>query len=90
MKTTNFSSFFLTKNIIYDMIHHNTFKGIIMEEDLIIKYFKGENELKDKILNNYKELIINIATNYICTNIELDDLITEGYIALYNALDKYQ
>ncbi len=61
------------------------------ESELFIKVKKGDKDAKEKIINAYLKLVVNIAKNLHknMPNISILDLISEGNIGLIKAVDKY-
>ena len=59
------------------------------EQALFEELEKGNDKARDKIINSYLYLVVQVATKYIGNNLELSDLIQEGTFGLMKALDKF-
>jgi len=62
-----------------------------MEEDniLINKAKNGDNESLDTLMNKYKNLVKKISRNYFIISSEYSDVVQEGMIGLFNAINKF-
>lgn len=59
------------------------------ERELIIKAQGGEREAYEKIIAKYTPYIKNIARKYFLINAEIEDLMQIGFLALCDAINKY-
>ena len=59
---------------------------MINENDLIIKAKAGDEHAFEEIAKNYKALVTSVAKKFFLLGGDLDDLLQEGMIALYNAI----
>lgn len=59
------------------------------DEQLIRKLYEGEREITDYIMNKYKGLVIKEAKAMYLLGGENDDLIQEGMIGLFKAIQNY-
>ena len=59
------------------------------ENKLIYKLNHGDKIARKRIIENYLNLVIKIAKNYIGQGLSLQDLIQEGNIGLITAVDKF-
>lgn len=55
----------------------------------LIEKAKTNSEILDQILVEYKPLVSSIARRYFLMGAELDDLVQEGMIGLYKAINTY-
>lgn len=62
-----------------------------MNEDLLIKYKKGDKKALDDLIENNRGIIYKISKKYngINRELELDDLVQEGTLGLIAAANKY-
>ena len=61
----------------------------LTDEQLIRKLYSGEREITDFIMNKYKGLVIKEAKAMYLLGGENDDLIQEGMIGLFKAIQNY-
>lgn len=59
------------------------------ERDLIIKAKNGEIEALNVIMTNYKKLVVKIARKYFIIGADLNDVVQEGMIGLFNAYSNF-
>ena len=60
------------------------------ERDLIVKAQNGNMDARNKLINSYLSIIIDIATSLVGDeNIDLSDLIQEGNLVLMKCIDTY-
>ena len=59
------------------------------EKDLILKAQNGDREAYEKIISFYTPYIKNIARKYFLVNAEIEDLMQIGFLALCDAVNKY-
>jgi RNA polymerase sporulation-specific sigma factor len=60
------------------------------DEELILRYRKGESGISDYLIEKYKELVRQKARAMFLMGGETDDLIQEGMIGLFKAVRDYQ
>lgn len=61
-----------------------------MEENELIKMAKnGDEQALNQLMNNYKKLVNKIARKYFIIGADLNDVIQEGMIGLFNAFSKF-
>lgn len=60
-----------------------------MNEIELLKKAKTDDTAVEELLKSYKPLVIKIARRYFLAGGELDDLIQEGMIGLYNAINGF-
>ena len=60
-----------------------------MEEKELLKSAKTNEEAVEKILTQYKPLVIKIARRYFLVCGDIDDLVQEGMIGLYKAIKSF-
>lgn len=61
-----------------------------LSEDKLIALAKSGNEqAQEQLLNNYKQLVSFVARHYFLVGGDQDDLIQEGMIGLYKAINSY-
>lgn len=56
---------------------------------LIKKYRRGDRDAYEIIVKGYFRLVVTIAKNYVNKGLELEDLIQEGTIGLFRAIDHF-
>ena len=61
----------------------------LFEDNLIKLAQKGDESAQETILNSYKQLVTHIARHYFLVGGDQEDLIQEGMIALYKAINSY-
>jgi len=60
-------------------------------QQLVIEYHRtGNLELRERLVEQFPNLVESIARRFVNTGEPLDDLIQEGYIGLLNAIDLYK
>lgn len=59
------------------------------DEELIDMARRGDHEAENQILSRYKELVMKISRGYYLVGGDLEDLIQEGMIGLYNAVKNF-
>lgn len=59
------------------------------EKDLIISAKNGDINSLNALMNNYKKLVNKIARKYFIIGADLNDVIQEGMIGLFNAYSKF-
>lgn len=60
------------------------------DEELIIRLRQGETEISDYLMEKYKEFVRKKARAMFLVGGETDDLIQEGMIGLFKAIQNYQ
>lgn len=60
------------------------------DEELIKRYHNGEKAIMGYMLEKYKGITKNLASSMYILGAERDDLIQEGMIGLYKAVDDYK
>lgn len=60
------------------------------DEELIKLYKSGKKEAGDELLERYKSLVLSACRNLYIMGAEKDDLIQEGMIGLFSALNDYR
>ena len=60
-----------------------------MEERELLKLAKTDELAVEKLLTQYKPLVIKIARRYFLVSGDIDDLVQEGMIALYKAINTF-
>lgn len=58
-------------------------------EQCVVKAKQGDNESILMLLNQYKPFIFKIANKYYVSYLDIYDLVQTAYVALINAIDKY-
>lgn len=64
--------------------------GQCSDEELIFRLRSGENEISDYLMEKYKEFVRKKARAMYLIGGETDDLIQEGMIGLFKAVQNYQ
>lgn len=59
------------------------------EEEIIKKAQNGDNQAIETLLNKYKQLVNFVTRKYFLVGGDNDDLLQEGMIALYKAINSY-
>lgn len=59
------------------------------EKELILKAQNGDREAYEKIISHFTPYIKNIARKYFLLNAEIEDLMQIGFLALCDAVNKY-
>lgn len=59
------------------------------EEEIIKKAQLGDNQAIETLLNSYKQLVNFVTRKYFLVGGDNDDLLQEGMIALYKAINSY-
>ena len=60
------------------------------DEELIVRLREGETEISDYLMEKYKEFVRKKARAMFLIGGETDDLIQEGMIGLFKAIQNYQ
>ena len=60
-----------------------------MEENKLVEMAKTDEVAFETLLQNYKVLVSKIARSYYIVGGEMDDLVQEGMIGLYKAINSY-
>ena len=60
-----------------------------MEEIELLKIAKTDKSAVEELLKTYKPLVIKLSRRYFLAGGELDDLVQEGMIGLYNAINSF-
>lgn len=60
------------------------------DEELIVRLREGETEISDYLMEKYKEFVRKKARTMFLIGGETDDLIQEGMIGLFKAIQNYQ
>ena len=60
------------------------------DEELIFRLRQGETDISDYLMENYKEFVRKKARTMFLIGGETDDLIQEGMIGLFKAIQNYQ
>ena len=60
------------------------------DEELIFRLRQGETEISDYLMEKYKEFVRKKARAMFLIGGETDDLIQEGMIGLFKAIQNYQ
>ncbi len=59
-------------------------------QQLVIEYHRtGDLEIRDRIVEQFPNLVESVARRFVNTGEPLEDLIQEGYLGLLNAIDLY-
>ena len=59
------------------------------DEELIEKIRSGDDNAESELFDRYKDLVVKIARGYYLVGGDLEDLIQEGMIGLYNAIKNF-
>jgi len=60
-------------------------------QQLVIDYHRtGNLELRERIVEQFPNLVESIARRFVNTGEPIEDLVQEGYIGLLNAIDLYK
>lgn len=59
------------------------------EKELIIKAQNGDNSARNKMIEHNLKLVVSIAKKYKVKNVDIDDLIQEGNMAISKAIDMF-
>lgn len=59
------------------------------DEELVEKIKKGDEQAENQLFKNYKDLVTKISRGYFIVGGELEDIVQEGMIGLYKAINGY-
>jgi RNA polymerase primary sigma factor len=76
--------------VYIDNIKHIPLLSAEEERDLFTRLNKGEDDLKNRIINSNLKLVVNIAKHYTRYNLALMDLIEEGNLGLIRAVERFE
>lgn len=62
---------------------------MLTDEELIKKVQNGDAEAENELLSRYKDLVVKISRSFYIVGGDLEDIIQEGMIGLYNAIKNY-
>ncbi len=61
----------------------------LFEDNLIKQAKNGDEQAQEQLFNSYKQLVNHVARHYFLVGGDQDDLIQEGMIGLYKAINSY-
>lgn len=84
-------------NIVTEAYHHQNFLNLFPEGDMAFLSEREEVALfenldcaaKEKILNSHVRLVVKLCRDYAGYGVDLEDLISEGCIGLYKAMNRF-